>query len=75
VVIDVADHGPGLGERVPSDGLGAVRASGRADRSTGLGLEIVRRFCDAMDVDVAFLATDGGGLTVRITVPMSEVSR
>jgi len=75
VVVDVVDHGPGLGERVPSDGLGALRASGRADRSTGLGLEIVRRFCAAMDVDVAFLSTDGGGLTVRITLPIAGASR
>jgi K+-sensing histidine kinase KdpD len=75
VVIDVVDHGPGLAEREPHDGLGAVRASGRADRSTGLGLEIVRRFCEAMAVAVAFLTTDGGGLTVRITVPQAGPSR
>jgi K+-sensing histidine kinase KdpD len=75
VVVDVVDHGPGLGERVARDGLGALRASGRADRSTGLGLEIVRRFCAAMDVGVAFLSTDGGGLTVRITLPIAGASR
>jgi two-component system, OmpR family, sensor histidine kinase KdpD len=68
VVVDVADRGPGLAERSGVDGLGAVRASGRADRSTGLGLEIVRGFCAAMDVDLAFLETPGGGLTVRLTL-------
>ena len=71
VVLDIADHGPGFNSRLNSDGLGPIRAGGGADRSTGLGLEIVRGFCAAMDVDVTFLETKGGGLTVRLSLPVA----
>lgn len=68
VVIDVTDHGPGL---AAPDGppRAALSAGGPADRSSGLGLGIVRGFCAALHVDVEFLDTEGGGLTVRLTVP------
>lgn len=71
VVLDVVDHGPGLGERLPPRGPSSVSAGGGADRSTGLGLAIVRGFCAAMDVDVRFLQTPGGGLTVRLSLPVA----
>jgi two-component system sensor histidine kinase KdpD len=66
VVVEVADHGPGLNPE--SDD-----ATARADRGAGLGLAIVRGFCAAMDVAVSFLPTRGGGLTVRLEVPRAEV--
>ena len=72
VVIDVIDHGPGLGARESVEGR--VSAGGGADRSTGLGLDIVRGFCAAMDVGLRFDTTAGGGLTVRLTLPVSRVA-
>ena len=72
VVVDVVDHGPGLNERDPHHRR--VSPGGGADRSTGLGLEIVRGFCAAMDAGVEFLDTEGGGLTVRVTLPRGEAA-
>jgi two-component system sensor histidine kinase KdpD len=61
VVVDVIDHGAGLtAPRPPADG------------GTGLGLEIVRGFCDAMAVPLEFHDTHGGGLTVRLTLPLAR---
>ena len=70
VVVDVVDHGPGLGPRAAIPGR--VTAGGGADRSTGLGLEIVRGFCAAMDAGLEFLDTEGGGLTVRLRLRHAE---
>ena len=69
VVVSVVDHGPGLARGAtptPTVGLdGSVR---RADRSAGLGLAIVRGFCDAMGTALDFRDTAGGGLTVALTL-------
>ena len=73
VVVDVADHGPGLvAARPTGPETGPRGGAGRADRSAGLGLEIVRGFCEAMDVALDFRDTSGGGLTVRLTLPEAE---
>jgi two-component system sensor histidine kinase KdpD len=66
VAVDVVDHGPGLAARRDADVTGLDGSAGRADRSAGLGLAIVRGFCAAMDVGLEFRDTDGGGLTVRL---------
>jgi two-component system sensor histidine kinase KdpD len=73
VVIDVADRGPGLrreGPLLPR----AASPGGGADSSTGLGLAIVSAFCDAVHARLDFLDTSGGGLTVRVTVPVAEAA-
>jgi len=72
VVVDVVDHGPGLGPHATQHRR--VSAGGGADRSTGLGLEIVRGFCGAMDAGIEFLDTAGGGLTARVTLRREETS-
>jgi K+-sensing histidine kinase KdpD len=73
VVLDVVDHGPGLGSGRPR--LVTLNTGGTADRSTGLGLAIVRGFCEAMSIDLAYLETEGGGLTVRLSIPTAEGSQ
>lgn len=72
VVIDVVDHGPGLGDHATRHRR--VSAGGGADRSTGLGLEIVRGFCAAMDARVEFLDTAGGGLTARVSLRREDAT-
>jgi two-component system sensor histidine kinase KdpD len=73
VVVDVVDHGPGLAARPTGRVPGLDGNAGRADRSAGLGLAIVRGFCAAMDVELTFHDTAGGGLTVRLT--LTEAAR
>lgn len=66
VELDVVDHGPGPGA-VPD----RTTARRRADAGAGLGLDIVRGFCRAMDAGLEFLETPGGGLTVRVRLPLA----
>jgi len=73
-VIEVRDHGPG----VPPDQVSRVferfyRADSSRDRrsgGSGLGLAIVAAISAALGGDATIHETPGGGLTVRITVPM-----
>ena len=62
VVVDVVDHGPGLGGAAP----------GGADGGSGTGLEIVRGFCASMGLRLELLETYGGGLTARISLPVAR---
>jgi len=72
-VIEVADHGPGLGpeglervfERFFREDTSRARASGGA----GLGLAIVKAIVEAHGGSVVALATPGGGATFRIRLP------
>ena len=72
VVCDVIDHGPGLPakdrERVfaPFQRLGD-----RAPGGVGLGLAVARGFVEAMHGTVTPLGTVGGGLTMRISLPLA----
>ncbi|MEZ5216248.1 MAG: ATP-binding protein [Ilumatobacteraceae bacterium] len=67
------DHGPGL----PADQLaGAVRPFHRfEDRGggggVGLGLPICLGFCEAMGATLEFHETPGGGLSVRVRLPVA----
>jgi two-component system sensor histidine kinase KdpD len=70
VVLDVVDHGPGLRQEAAASP--PLTASRSADGSTGLGLEIVRRFCAAMDAQLELRETEGGGLTARVTLPIAR---
>ncbi|HLM05417.1 MAG TPA: DUF4118 domain-containing protein [Blastococcus sp.] len=75
---DVIDHGPG----VPPDMWDALfvpfatgpAAGGLGDRgpgSLGLGLAVARGFAEAMHAGLTPLATPGGGLTMRLTLPLA----
>ena len=77
VALSVSDRGPGLAaadrERVfePFVRVQAESADGLAHtaKGTGLGLALVRRIADAHGGAVEALPRDGGGLTVRLTLP------
>ncbi len=83
VVCDVIDHGPG----VPAGSEAALfapftRLEGAAgalgDRGTGglgLGLAVARGFAEAMRCSLTAQPTPGGGLTLRLTLPLAAASR
>jgi two-component system, OmpR family, sensor histidine kinase KdpD len=73
VVLEVADHGPGVPgpfkqrifepfERLDEHGTG---------NGVGLGLAVAKGFLDAMGGSVAAADTPGGGLTMRVTLPVA----
>jgi two-component system sensor histidine kinase KdpD len=74
VVLEVIDHGPGvpaeLRERIvePFQQLGDRRSSG----GVGLGLAVARGFIESTGGAVTAAATPGGGLTMRVDLPMVE---
>ncbi|HET7015171.1 MAG TPA: DUF4118 domain-containing protein [Streptosporangiaceae bacterium] len=74
VVIDVIDHGKGVPDEFkplifePFERLG--------DRNTGngvgLGLAVAQGFLHAMGGEIEALDTPGGGLTMRVTLPIAD---
>jgi two-component system sensor histidine kinase KdpD len=73
VLCDVIDHGPG----VAADDRQRVfapfqRLNDRAPGGIGLGLSVARGFTEAMDGTLAPRTTPGGGLTVRIALPLAD---
>jgi two-component system sensor histidine kinase KdpD len=71
VRLSVVDHGPGVptGRRaemlVPFQRLDDSRTGG-----LGLGMAVVSGFCEAMGAGLELHDTEGGGLTVELSVPV-----
>jgi two-component system sensor histidine kinase KdpD len=72
--IEIADHGAGVSaeqrERLfePFQRLDDTRTDG-----VGLGLSVARGFVEAMDGAMAADRTPGGGLTMRLRLPLARV--
>jgi two-component system sensor histidine kinase KdpD len=77
VVIRVVDHGPG----VPADDRERIFAPFQqiGDRHTGagvgLGLAVARGFVEALGGRLNAAETPGGGLTMRVELPMAPATR
>jgi two-component system sensor histidine kinase KdpD len=73
VRLSVVDHGPGVPPQrreevlVPFQRLDDSRSGG-----LGLGMAVVSGFSEAMGVRLRLLGTEGGGLTVELTVPVAR---
>jgi two-component system, OmpR family, sensor histidine kinase KdpD len=76
VQIDVIDHGPG----VPSDQWDRIVqpfeqvGDARSSNGVGLGLAVTKGFVEAMGGKLSADATPGGGLTMRIELPVSPAA-
>ena len=73
VVLEVVDHGPG----VPGDGLKEriFEPFQRLDDrhgGVGLGLAVAKGFAEAMGGTIAAVDTPGGGLTIRVALPVAS---
>ena len=72
LIIDVVDHGPGVPDdqrsRVfePFQQLGDRRTSG----GVGLGLAVAKGFVEAVGGRIEARSTPGGGLTMRVELPI-----
>jgi two-component system sensor histidine kinase KdpD len=75
LLIDVSDRGPGIPEDERArifDMFYSVSRGDRAPPGTGLGLAICRGMIGAHGGTVAALPREGGGTTIRITLPLAE---
>ena len=74
VVLAVVDHGPGVpDEQKPRMFEPFERLSARnTGTGVGLGLAVVKGFTDTMGGSVAAADTPGGGLTIRVTLPVAS---
>ncbi|HYD26864.1 ATP-binding protein [Brevundimonas sp.] len=78
-VVEVSDHGPGLGESE----LEAVfepfhrgeRSRSRETGGAGLGLTVARQAARAHGGDVTLTNRPGGGLTARLELPLDPAAR
>jgi len=72
----IIDHGPGV---TPDQHQQIFTAFQRLDDrggrfGIGLGLSVARRFAEAMDGALAADASPGGGLTMRLRLPLAPVT-
>lgn len=70
VQIDIADHGPGVtGDHREQIFTPFQRLGDRDPNGVGLGLAVARGFAEAMSGALEATDTEGGGLTLRLTLP------
>lgn len=74
VRLSVRDHGPGVPSSQWSTMFEPFQRLGdrTADASVGLGLAIVRGFCETLGVQVTPAGTPGGGLTMTLEIPVAR---
>jgi two-component system sensor histidine kinase KdpD len=72
VKMAIVDHGPGV-SATQREGLFEPfqRLDDRSNKGVGLGLTVARGFIEAMGGWMAADATEGGGLTMRLRVPVA----
>ena len=76
VVLEVEDYGPGVPDHLKSrifEPFERLDERGTGN-GVGLGLAVAKGFLDAMGGSVAALDTPGGGLTMRVVLPVAATS-
>jgi two-component system sensor histidine kinase KdpD len=73
VVVDIADHGRGVPDELKARMFEPFeRLSERPNGSgVGLGLTVAKGFAEAIGGSLVALDTPGGGLTMRLTLPVA----
>src|SRR6516165_9519249 len=74
VVLEVIDHGPGVPDGLKTEIFEPFRRFDDRKVGVGLGLAVAKGFTEAMGGAIVAADTPGGGLTVRITLPVATAS-
>jgi two-component system sensor histidine kinase KdpD len=74
VVLEVIDHGPGVPDGLKTEIFEPFRRFDDRKVGVGLGLAVAKGFTEAMGGAIVAADTPGGGLTVRITLPVAAAS-
>jgi two-component system sensor histidine kinase KdpD len=71
--VKVVDHGPGVPATQRARLFEPFERSGESStQGAGLGLTVARGFTEAMDGVLIADASDGGGLTMRLRLPLAQ---
>jgi two-component system, OmpR family, sensor histidine kinase KdpD len=73
VVLDVVDHGQGVPDALKPRIFEPFQRLDERSAGVGLGLAVAKGFAEAMGGSIAATDTPGGGLTVRVTLPIAHV--
>ncbi len=71
VVIEVVDHGPGVPDELKARIFEPFQRFDDKKVGVGLGLAVAKGFTEAMGGAIVAADTPGGGLTVRVTLPVA----
>jgi len=71
VVIEVVDHGPGVPDNLKARIFEPFQRFDDKKVGVGLGLAVAKGFAEAMGGVIVAADTPGGGLTVRVTLPVA----
>jgi two-component system, OmpR family, sensor histidine kinase KdpD len=74
VVLEVIDHGPGVPDELKTEIFEPFQRFDERKVGVGLGLAVAKGFTEAMGGAIVAADTPGGGLTVRITLPVASRS-
>jgi two-component system sensor histidine kinase KdpD len=74
VVLEVIDHGPGVPDGLKTEIFEPFQRFDERKVGVGLGLAVAKGFTEAMGGAIVAADTPGGGLTVRITLPVASRS-
>jgi two-component system sensor histidine kinase KdpD len=72
VVLEVVDHGQGVTDELKSRIFEPFQRFDRHKAGVGLGLAVAKGFTEAMGGSIAAVDTPGGGLTIRVTLPVAS---
>ena len=75
VVLEVIDHGPGVPDELKTQIFEPFQRFDNRKVGVGLGLAVAKGFTEAMGGGIVAADTPGGGLTVRITLPVASRAR
>jgi two-component system, OmpR family, sensor histidine kinase KdpD len=71
VVLEVTDHGQGVPDELKSRIFEPFQRLDHRNAGVGLGLAVAKGFTEAMGGSIAAADTPGGGLTIRVTLPVA----
>ncbi len=71
VVLEVIDHGQGVPDHLKERIFEPFQRLDDRHAGVGLGLAVAKGFAEAMGGSIVAIDTPGGGLTIRVTLPMA----
>jgi len=74
VVLEVIDHGAGVPDGLKTEIFEPFRRFDDRKVGVGLGLAVAKGFTEAMGGAIVAADTPGGGLTVRVTLPVASAT-